>query len=68
MERKPPARLTREIYFWLQTFTIGLVAVVPCTGFGAPNFVRWSYATSMDNIRAGLERLEDFLACTVSPK
>ena len=46
----------------------GLVAVVPCTGFGAPNFVRWSYATSMDNIRAGLERLEDFLACTVSPK
>ena len=28
MERKPPARLTQEIYFWLQTFTIGLVAVI----------------------------------------
>lgn len=40
----------------------GLVAVVPCSGFGAPNFVRWSYATSMDNIKAGLERLQKFLA------
>ncbi|MEG2679659.1 MAG: aminotransferase class I/II-fold pyridoxal phosphate-dependent enzyme, partial [Oscillospiraceae bacterium] len=40
----------------------GLVAVVPCSGFGADNFVRWSYATSMDNIKAGLDRLEVFLA------
>lgn len=39
-----------------------LVAVVPCTGFGAPNFVRWSYATSMENIKEGLDRLERFLA------
>lgn len=40
----------------------GKVAVVPCSGFGAPEFVRWSYATSMDNIKAGLDRLEKFLA------
>jgi aspartate aminotransferase len=40
----------------------GRVAVVPCSGFGAPKFVRWSYATSMDNIKAGLDRLEKFLA------
>lgn len=40
----------------------GLVAVVPCTGFGIPNFIRWSYATSMDSIREGLDRLERFLA------
>lgn len=40
----------------------GLVAVVPGAGFGASNFVRWSYATSMDNISAGLDRLERFLA------
>lgn len=39
----------------------GLVAVVPCTGFGAPQYVRWSYATSVDNIREGLDRLEAFL-------
>lgn len=38
-----------------------LVAVVPCTGFGAPDFVRWTYATSMDNIKEGLDRLERFL-------
>ena len=39
----------------------GLVAAVPGTGFGAPNFVRWSYATSMDNIKKGMDRLEEFL-------
>lgn len=40
----------------------GLVAVVPCTGFGAPEYVRWSFAVSMENIRKGLDRLEKFLA------
>lgn len=39
----------------------GKVAVVPGTGFGAPSFIRWSYATSMENIKAGLDRLEKFL-------
>ena len=39
----------------------GLVAVVPCSGFGAPNYARWSYATSMENIKEGLDRLEKFL-------
>ena len=38
------------------------VAVVPGSGFGADDFVRWSYATSMDNIKKGLDRLESFLA------
>ena len=40
----------------------GLVAVVPGSGFGAPNFVRWSYAASMENIKEGLDRLEKFLS------
>lgn len=39
-----------------------LVAVVPGTGFEAPDFVRWSYATSMENIKEGLDRLESFLS------
>lgn len=39
----------------------GLVAVVSCVGFDAPNFIRWSYATSMENIDGGLDRLERFL-------
>ena len=39
----------------------GLVATVPGSGMGAPSFVRWSYATSMDNIKKGMDRLEAFL-------
>ena len=39
----------------------GLVAVVPGSGFDAPHFVRWSYATSMENIKEGMDRLERFL-------
>lgn len=38
-----------------------LVAVVPCSGFGADHYLRWSYATSMENIKKGLDRLEKFL-------
>ena len=37
------------------------VAVVPGTGFGAADYVRWSYATSMDNIVEGIQRLKNFL-------
>jgi aspartate aminotransferase len=33
------------------------VAVVPGSGFGAPGFVRLSYATSMKNIREGIARI-----------
>ncbi|MFU8795658.1 MAG: pyridoxal phosphate-dependent aminotransferase, partial [Dethiobacteria bacterium] len=38
-----------------------LVAVVPGEGFGAPGYVRLSYAASMENIREGLDRIEHFL-------
>ena len=37
------------------------VAVVPGKGFGAEGYVRWSYATSKENIEKGLDRLENFL-------
>ncbi len=40
----------------------GLVAVVSGVGFGAPEYVRWSYATSRENICKGFDRLEKFLA------
>ncbi|HSD88238.1 MAG TPA: pyridoxal phosphate-dependent aminotransferase [Kofleriaceae bacterium] len=36
---------------------VGKVAVVPGSGFGAPGFVRLSYACSMENIREGVGRL-----------
>lgn len=37
------------------------LALVPGSGFGADDFMRWSYATSMENIKNGLDRLENFL-------
>lgn len=40
----------------------GLVATVPGSSFSAPGFVRWSYANSMENNQAGLDRLEEFLS------
>ncbi len=38
------------------------LALVPGSGFGADDFMRWSYATSMENIKEGLDRLEKFLS------
>jgi aspartate aminotransferase len=40
----------------------GKVAVVPGSGFGAPEFIRLSYATSMDQIQKGLDRIAGFIA------
>ena len=38
-----------------------LVATVSCTSFGIKNFVRWSFAASMENIEEAMVRLEAFL-------
>ncbi|SHI78337.1 aspartate aminotransferase [Geosporobacter subterraneus DSM 17957] len=37
------------------------VAVVPGSGFGTDNYVRLSYATSLENIKEGLSRIEEAL-------
>ena len=39
-----------------------LIAVVPCADFGMPDYIRFSYATSMDNLKAGMDRLEEFVS------
>ena len=41
------------------------VAVVPGEAFGAPGFLRISYATSMERINEGLRRIEKFFAVAV---
>ncbi len=38
------------------------VAVVPGSAFGNDNYIRLSYATSIDNIKRGLDRIEEALA------
>jgi aspartate aminotransferase len=37
------------------------LALVPCSGFGADDYMRWSYAASLETIQDGLARLENFL-------
>ncbi|MHB9154244.1 MAG: pyridoxal phosphate-dependent aminotransferase [Endomicrobiales bacterium] len=37
------------------------IALVPGSAFGAPGYLRLSYATSMENIKNGLDRLEEAL-------
>lgn len=37
------------------------VAVIPGIAFGSDNYIRLSYATSLDNIEKGLDRIELFL-------
>lgn len=39
-----------------------LIAVVPCADFGMPDYIRFSYATSNDKIKAGMDRLEEFIS------
>jgi aspartate aminotransferase len=44
------------------------VAIVPGTGFGSPDHVRISYAASMERLREGFDRMQDFLAeCAPTP-
>ncbi len=38
-----------------------LVALVPSEGFGIDGYVRLSYATSMENIKEGLDRIEKYV-------
>lgn len=37
------------------------VAVIPCVDFGCKDHIRLSYATSLDEIEKGLDRIENFL-------
>ncbi|MFC2091751.1 pyridoxal phosphate-dependent aminotransferase [Elusimicrobiota bacterium] len=39
-----------------------MVAIVPGEGFGAPGFIRLSYATSIQEITEGLKRIKEFIS------
>ena len=38
------------------------VAVIPCGDFGFDNFIRLSYAISIEAIEKGLDRIEEFVS------
>lgn len=54
-------KITSADDFAEKLLDVAKVAVVPGTGFAAPDYVRWSYATSMENCAEGLNRLKKFL-------
>lgn len=56
------ATITGSDVFAEKFLEIEKVAVVPGKSFGTDIHVRWSYATSMENIDKGLDRLESFVA------
>ena len=39
----------------------GHIAVVPGTEFGAPGFIRLSYATNIDTLKQAVERITPFI-------
>jgi aspartate aminotransferase len=55
-------KITGSDAFAEQFLEVAKVAVVPGKSFGTDIHVRWSYATSMENIKTGLDRLEAFVA------
>ncbi|WP_442594477.1 pyridoxal phosphate-dependent aminotransferase [Neobacillus sp. D3-1R] len=53
-------------YDSVDDFVVGLldeamVAVIPGSGFGAPDNIRISYATSLDALETAIQRIEDFI-------
>jgi aspartate aminotransferase len=44
------------------------LAVVPGDAFGAPGFLRFSYATSLERIEEGLRRLESYFAAAATAR
>jgi len=63
------ARAVKDSFALAEAFLSGAqVAVVPGGAFGANDYLRLSYATSMKNIIEGLGRIEEFINKTLLPK
>lgn len=56
------AGIKDSLDFAEQLLTKGSVAVVPGAAFGTDNYVRISYAASMEDLQKGLDRIETFIA------
>ena len=53
--------ITNSIEFCKALIEKGEVAVIPGAAFGADNYIRISYATSLENIIKGLDKIEIFI-------
>jgi aspartate aminotransferase len=53
--------ITNSVEFAEVLLDKGEVAVIPGSAFGTDRFVRLSYATSMENIKRGLDKIEEFV-------
>lgn len=53
-------KINNSMDFAKYLLDIEKVAVIPGSGFGTENYIRLSYATSMENIIEGLSRIEKF--------
>jgi aspartate aminotransferase len=56
----------KSMEFCAQLLEQQKVAAIPGVAFGADNYIRLSYATSMENIEKGLERIDQFVRARVS--
>ena len=54
-------KITNDMDLVESILSEGHVAVVPGSGFGSPNNIRLSYATSMERITTGMDRMEALL-------
>ena len=59
IERMPDIRDDVELAAWM--LESAGVAMVPGTAFGAPGHLRLSFATSMENLQACVQRIKDAL-------
>jgi aspartate aminotransferase len=55
-------KITDSLSFAEALLVEAKVATVPGVAFGADDYIRFSYATSMENITGGVKRLADFVA------
>lgn len=54
-------KITDSLSFSKELLKEENVAVIPGIGFGLDDYIRLSYATSMENIESGIDRIEKFL-------
>lgn len=54
-------KITDSLSFSKELLKEENVAVIPGIGFGLDDYIRLSYATSMENIENGIDRIEKFL-------